>query len=31
MQEQPEDTNDDEEVAPDEASSSGHVVNIYQC
>lgn len=31
MQEQLEDTNDDEEVAPDEPSSSGHVVNTYQC
>ena len=31
IQEKPKDTNDNEEVAPDEAPSSGHVVNAYQC
>jgi len=30
-QEQPKDTDDNEEVAPDEAPSSGHVVNVYEC
>jgi len=29
MKEKPEDTNDDEEVAPNEPSSFGHVVNVY--
>lgn len=31
MQEQKEDIDDDEEVAPDETSSSRHVVNAYHC
>jgi len=31
MQEQPEDTDNDKEVAIDEASSFGHVVSAYQC
>ena len=31
MQEQPEDIDNDEGIALDEASSSGHVVNTYQC
>lgn len=31
MQEHSEDTDDDEEVALDEPSSSGNVVNAYQC
>lgn len=31
MQEKLEDTSNDEDVAPDETSSYGHVVNAYQC
>ena len=31
MQEQPNDRDNDEGIALDEASSSGHVVNAYQC
>ena len=31
MQEKLEETDNDEEVAPNEAPGSGHVVNAYQC
>lgn len=31
MQEHMQDTNDDEEVAPDETQSSGNVMKAYKC